>query len=57
MANTNGRQFDRQVAQIERCELCGHAFSMHNELGYCRVNKMAGGRGMCTCDGTKKVNG
>ena len=38
---------------IDRCEYCGHAISLHNDLGYCRVNKMAGGRGQCTCDRTE----
>lgn len=43
------------MADIERCELCGHADSVHNELGYCRVNKRAGDGRQCPCDGTRRT--
>lgn len=46
----------RGAVSGDRCGLCGHALSIHNELGYCRVNKMAGGKGQCGCDsGTKSA--
>lgn len=37
-----------------KCELpwCGHALSMHNELGYCRSRTTPDRNGECICDST-----
>lgn len=38
----------------DKCEIpgCGHAYSMHNELGYCRSKTTPDRQGECICDGT-----
>lgn len=33
---------------VERCGVCGHALSMHNDLGYCRARSRS--KGECPCD-------
>ena len=34
----------------ERCDICKHALSVHNELGYCWVRSRS--KGDCMCDRT-----
>lgn len=38
----------------DKCPLpgCGHALSMHNELGYCRSQTTPDRQGACVCDST-----
>lgn len=36
--------------EIERCELCNHALTRHNELGYCQVDYRYG---QCGCDSVR----
>lgn len=38
------------TARTPRCDLCGHALSVHNELGYCWVSSRT--KGQCPCDMT-----
>lgn len=37
------------------CEIagCGHALSMHNDLGYCRSRTTPDGMGSCSCESTE----